>query len=124
MALSSYAAARADLAAAITAAVSSSWIVHDHPADAIADQTIMLSARTSIKQGPGLFHRELVAGIFVRRDSIEQGFDQLDGVVPTVAGVDIDGLTVGDVTEPRELTIADSSYLAVFVPFVLEVTLT
>lgn len=117
---STFATARSDLAAALEAAVGSTWAVYDHPTDALTDLSLAVSMRGSEKIGPGTWRRELVVGVFVRRDAIAAGFDELDSVVPAIAALELDGFTCREHTEPRPVSLAESEYIAVFMPATLE----
>jgi len=117
--ISTYASARGDLATALADAASD-WAVHDYPSDAISDRSIVIGVNPSEPSGGARWLRQFIVGVFVRRDAVEAGLDDLDGIVPTLARIDLDGYTFDECSEPRAVTVADSNYLAVFIAVSME----
>lgn len=119
--ISTYASARADVAAAVAAALPS-WIVFDHPADSMGDYSIGVSVGESRKTTAGRWERDLIVGAFVVRSAVSDALDALDVAIPTIVDLDLDGYTVGNVTEPRTVTVGDVAFLAQFIPATIETT--
>jgi len=119
---STYTSARGDLAAAIATELGTDWGVLDHPGESLSDRSVAINMGPAQIRGPGRFVRELVIGVFVVRSSIEEGFDELDAAIPAIVRLDLDGLSIVEVTEPREVELGGVAYIAAFIPASMEVS--
>jgi hypothetical protein len=100
------------------------WSVYGSPPDSFDPPAVILALQTDDRINPSTWRRDLIVGLFVRRDPIAESFDLLDDTIPTLVAslVSVPGVTVGTVSLPEPVTWTDVSYLARFVPMTIETT--
>lgn len=125
MSLVTYAAARATVAAQITSDLAADgWSVYDFPPDSFDPPAVILAFQEADRVNPSTWRRDLIVGLFVRRDDPSVAADLLDATLPDlVASLETVGhMEIGTVSRPEPVTWNEITYLAQFVPVTLETT--
>lgn len=123
MAMISYATARSTIVAQITSDLTAAgWSVYGSPPDSFDPPAVIIATQESDRLNPDRWRRDLIVGLFVRRDPIDESHDLLDTTIPDLVAslTTVDGVTIGTVSRPEPVTWTDISYVAQFVPVTIE----
>ena len=125
MSLTAYADARSTLVTQLTTDLTAAgWSIYGSPPDAFDAPAVLIAAQEADRINVALWRRDLVVGLFVRRDSVDASYDLIDATIPALVTSleSVDGVTIGTVSRPEPVTWTDVPYMACFVPVTMETT--
>jgi len=120
-----YADARSTIVTQLTTDLTAAgWSIYGSPPDSFDPPAVIIATQESDWLNVQTFRRDLIVGLFVRRDSIDAAYDLLDATVPDlVASLDAVGhIQIGTISRPEPVSWTDVQYVAVFVPVTIETT--
>lgn len=122
--MTTYATVRAAIAAQLIDDLPT-WTIYDHPTARLDERSIMIAPLTSSTVNESLWRRQLVVAVVVRFSDPQASVDELDSVAVPLRDSLLSLPFVsysGEISEPREIEIAGTSYLATFVEITTETT--
>ena len=123
--MTTYATARATIVTQLeTDLAAAGWSVYGSPPDSFDPPAVIIADGESDMVNAQRYRRDLIVGLFVRRDNIDEAHDLLDGTIAALVAslLAVDGVTIGTVSRPETLIWTDVTYVAKFVPVTIETT--
>jgi len=120
-----YADTRSTIVTQLTTDLTSAgWSIYGSPPDTFDPPAVIIATQEADRLNVSRFRRDLVVGLFVRRDSTDESHDLLDATIPTLVTSldDVGNITVGTISRPEPVTWNDVAYIAMFVPVTIETT--